>query len=153
MDNFEIEALLHNNKHTHKVFGAVLAADQLQQVQPTNKTTFYIVNTERLNSIGQHWYCLGISNHEIEIFDSTAFLGLKNSYLLAYLSNHESIQFKFNKCQYQSKTTAVCGLYCCCFIYYRALGYTLNDFLKKFDNSKNFLDNDKLIVKLFLECF
>lgn len=153
MDNFEIDALLRNNKYTKKVFGDVLASDQLDQVQPTSKTLFYIINTETMQSnIPGHWYCLGISDKEIECFDSTSTMALKNKFLRNYIRKH-GLKFKYNKCKIQNNKTAVCGLYCCCYIFFRARGYSFSYFLNKFRNSNNFLYNDMQIVKLFIKIF
>lgn len=153
MNSLQIATLLHTKgRKVRKIFGGVLSADQILNIKPAKTLKFYICNVSESSEFGLHWYILGVSDKHVEIFDSTAKIALGNSYLLQFISNHSNLKFKFNTKQYQADVTETCGLWCILFILHRAQNRSMESFLNQF-TSRNLINNDKKIVKLFFKSF
>lgn len=70
MNNLEIDYFLRKNNLTRKIFGGVFSADKLKFIRKQNKLRFFIFNTDTSESLGHHWFVIGLSRNHIELFDA-----------------------------------------------------------------------------------
>jgi hypothetical protein len=98
-----------------------------------------IVNTDRSNEAGRHWFCLFRANrrHCVNIFDSIGSISTQT--YLSDLENHLSVSSSdqcvlVNKERLQSLTSNVCGQYVIYCLLRLCAGAAVNDVVNTFTN-------------------
>ena len=125
-------------------FIGVFACNE-RPISLTNR--YYVLNTKRRGTEGEHWIAVNIQNGKIEVFDSLATFD-QNTCIMKFINDLNFNTILYNKLRIQSVTSNVCGMYTVCFIIYRSAGMCFNNFLKLF-NRNDFVQNDFLIVQMF----
>ena len=109
MKGSTIESLLKKDPVTRRCFIHVLAADQLPNKL---KVGLYILNTDPIDSPGQHWTVFYKPNRgPVEFFDSFG-------HPPQYYHRHWKAKI-YNRKQLQAPNSTVCGLYCVYFALHR----------------------------------
>ena len=142
-----IENALKKDSFTSKIFGGVLARDELPK--NVDYPSCYVVNTKPRTNSGEHWLAIYYDkNGHADFFDS---YGHHPQYFfLDSFLNKTSTSWSFNKIRLQGLST-FCGYYCLLYLFFRSRQKS-NIFFSFFNN--NSLLNDKKItyyIKKFKE--
>lgn len=152
MNSLEIFNALKNNQKLKKFFTGVYPSDHL----PKNIKTpaLIIVNTDPSHKSGTHWLAIYISKTgDTEIFNSFGALQPIQSEFRRFLQeNSRNGCTIFNNKRIQSDYSLTCGNYCCLYLYYKATGRDMNNFLKLFSDKK-LLENDEKIMNMYYKYF
>lgn len=152
MDSLEIFNALKKNKKLSKFFTGVYPCNHL----PKNIKTpaFIIVNTDTSDKSGTHWLAIYISESgESEIFNSFGALQPIQSEFRKFLRKHSKNGYTItNTKRLQSSFSAACGNYCCVYLYFRATGKNMKNFLTLFSCDK-FNENDHKIMNMYYKFF
>ena len=106
----------------------------------------FIVNTDESNLPGEHWFAIFVpKNGPIEYFDSYGIPPYHKEIYDFFKVNKR--RFIYNNIQIQHNNSINCGKFALYYIYFRAKGYTMKQYLKFF-NIKYLLYNDKFLNKL-----
>lgn len=125
----------------------VYPADRLPQKVPV--PCAIVINTDVSSKPGSHWVSIYINEmREMEYLDSYGRPPFSS--ILHFIQKNARIS-QFNNIPLQGTDTAVCGMYCIMFLYFRSKGHTFEQFLSLF--SRNTKDNDIKIEKLFKTYF
>jgi hypothetical protein len=139
MDTVELENCVQEYDFLHVMCLGIFSADAL----PSGVAGFpacLIVNTHPSSKPGEHWVAFFMdSKKRLEYFDSYGRDVAPNSYFEKFADVFETKSF--NKMRLQGPFSAVCGYYCLSYIFYRCLGYSLNQFLSLF-SKENYHEND-----------
>lgn len=126
----------------------VYAANRLPNSLPT--PCGLIVNTDPDYKAGSHWIGIYIDKFRTgEYFDSFGFPPNVDSHLKFLRSSCR--KWSYNTKGLQSYDSTVCGQYCLLFLYFRAKGFSMSEFLALFSNDSE--KNDSLVRKMFKELF
>ena len=115
----------------------VFARDQI----PTRISALpacYIINTHPSSAPGEHWLAVFHFHTHTEFFDSYGLPAVY--YSLSFPTLHS------NSVQLQSNYSRACGYYCIAFLFARARGFSLADFVRAF-SPFNLAANDKAVFK------
>ena len=141
----ELVKLLIKNRFTRDVFCGVIPIDKLP-IKKINKMCAFIVNTDESNLPGEHWFAIFVpKNGPIEYFDSYGIPPYHKEIYDFFKVNKR--RFIYNNIQIQHNNSINCGKFALYYIYFRAKGYTMKQYLKFF-NIKYLLYNDKFLNKL-----
>lgn len=122
----------------------VYAADRIPRV--LSLPAAVVANMDDHRKKGSHWIAIYIDKHGFgTYFDSYGLPPVSQHHIDRLQRNCK--RFKWNKQRLQSFDSSVCGQYCIVFLYYMCKNKNLRTFCKNF--SKNYNENDILIVKLF----
>jgi hypothetical protein len=141
----ELIELLKKDKYSRKSFCGVIPYDKLP-IKKIRRPCSFIINTQKSTEPGEHWIAIYLPKKgKIEFFDS---YGLKPTidkiYKMFFLNGKYYIH---NKKTIQGVDSKNCGLFTLFFIYFRARGYSMDQYLKFFSSNK--INNDMLIKNLF----
>jgi hypothetical protein len=130
-----------NRKHGNIYQVGVFAADTLPVIY--NKPAAFVANTDTQDRPGSHWVAFFIPKRgKPEYFDSYGLSAMVEGHL-DFCSNGST--WLYNKKEFQSVTSKVCGQYCLAFLSSRMSGMSLKRFQTRF--SSNTRINDKLVEK------
>ena len=142
----ELVKLLLRNPYSRKVFCGVIPIDKLPMKKITRECAF-IVNTHESHLPGEHWFAIYVPKQgPIEYFDSYGippYHRIIHNFLRINKRN-----FIHNKYQIQSNTSVNCGKFSLFYIYFRARGYTMKQYIKFF-NKDTLKYNDKFLNNLY----
>jgi hypothetical protein len=141
----ELIDLLKKDKYSRKSFCGVVPYDKLP-IRRIRRPCSFIINTQDSTEPGEHWVAIYLPKRgKLEYFDSYGFtptlpaiykiIDLNGKY---YIHNNETIQ---------GVDSNNCGLFTLFYIYFRARGYSMNQYLKFFITNKT--HNDMFIKNLF----
>ena len=140
--------LLKKNPRTRRIFCGVLPIDYVPMKRVKRPCSF-IVNTDPSTDPGQHWFAVYVPRREkqpIEYFDS---LGRKphQPQILEFIRINSS-PYMYNNIRIQSTESINCGKFALLYLYYRARGYTMKQYLNFFDKYDLAL-NDCIVNGIF----
>ena len=140
MKTEELESYMLNDPYISKVYGGVVAHDQLPL--RINKPSIFIVNSDTIMLPGKHWYALyfDVVNEHFDSAGSSPDKTLEN-YLIAYGPN-----YLYNSQRVQSPHSDTCGLFCLFYCFFRCRGFSFSRIMNMF--SKNLTVNEA-VVKYF----
>ena len=142
----ELVELLKKNRFSRRVFCGVLAINQIP-IRKINRVCSFIVNTHESHLPGEHWFAIYVPNvGPIEYFDSYGLAPYHQRIYDFFRVNKR--KFIFNNLQIQDNFSINCGKFCLFYIYFRAKGYTMKQYLKFF-NKINLQYNDRFLNNLF----
>lgn len=143
MNTLQLEFFMKKDNFINKVFGGVLAKDQLSFFT-TKKPKAYIVNTDPSNKIGKHWIVIWLD--ECSTFFNSSGKSPDIDFSKFIIANSE--QYRFNTKRLQASDSNLCGQYCLLFCYFKSRNFSFKEILDLF--SDNYELNDK-IVKYFYD--
>ena len=142
MNSLQLNKVMKSQKETRKSYLGTFALDKLPQ--KVRYPSCLIVNNQKSTEPGEHWVAIYFGkNKKAEFFDS--FGNSPHTFGLEKYIQNNSLTMKFNRIKLQSDFSLFCGYYCVLYLIYKCKGYSLNYFLKLFDNP---IDNDKIFLKL-----
>ena len=142
----ELIKLLRKNRLTRTVFCGVIPIDMLP-MKKINKTCTFIVNTHESNLPGEHWFAIFLPKRgPIEYFDSYG-IPPYHQQIYKFIKINKR-KFIYNKVQIQHDNSINCGKFSLFYIYFRAKGYSMKQYLKFF-NHKELQYNDKFLNNLY----
>ena len=103
----------------------------------------YVINLDKYNDIGTHWFALYLRNNCI-YFNSFGVEHIPNE-IKQFIGNKDIISNKFRLQAYDS---IMCGYFCIAFIDFMLAGKTLLQFTNLF-SLNDFKKNDKIVGKMF----
>ena len=103
----------------------------------------YVINLDKYNDIGTHWFALYLRNNCI-YFNSFGVEHIPNE-IKQFIGNKDIISNKFKLQAYDS---IMCGYFCIAFIDFMLAGKTLLQFTNLF-SLNDFKKNDKIVGKMF----
>lgn len=122
MEAGEIRNILQRHAILVEHVRGVFARDQLPEHLPPGG---YIVNTDNADGPGIHWVALWVEEDSVEFMDSFA-------HDPEYYGWSFSLSLLMNARQLQSDNAITCGAYCLYFLYFRALGLSMETILEFF---------------------
>jgi len=141
----ELINYINQDKYAKKIFCGVKALNELPKMK-IEKPCAFIVNTEKADKRGEHWFSIYIPIYgPMEYFDS--FGGRpqhKEVYNLFKLNGNKYI---YNQKPIQNYFSDTCGYYCLLYIFLRSRKISLFKIINIFVKFRDI--NDKIIVKLF----
>lgn len=144
MNSLQIESALKTLRVNTKVY----AANRLPRTLST--PCAIVINTDPDTKPGSHWIAIFIDKFKNgEFFDSYGFppqVEFHKQFL-----NSACRKWTHNPMSLQSYNTTVCGQYCLVFLYFKARGKSLSDFLKKFSSDSH--RNDKIVTQIYYRLF
>lgn len=127
--------------------GGVCAIDQLP-LTLVARPAMYIVNSDRSDAGGQHWFCVflpdGNEDKTVEVWDSIGRHPRHYGHYLTDFLDRNGKQTIFNDKKLQGDCSYVCGHYCLFFTYFRCRGKPMKGILKEGFTSNSSL-NDLLV--------
>lgn len=118
MNSIQLATILQKDTFTSRKFIGVFASDNIPKTFKKFPVTF-ILNTDPHTKPGTHWIAVFVkSNSEVEFFDS---YGHAPNYFKGFIHDYFT-RFStviYNDVLLQSHKTAVCGQYCCYYVYLR----------------------------------
>jgi hypothetical protein len=145
MEDGEIELILGTNPVTAPYFRGVYAADTFPS-HIEKKPCCFVINNDPIRKPGQHWTAVFFdANGKTEFFCS---FGRRDFTFMRKIERNSDL-ICFSPLQIQSNITAICGLYCCIFLYYKCLGVDLHELLCDCYR----LWNDEYVMKVFGKVF
>lgn len=148
MNTSEITRMLRADTVTRHVFIGTFAADQMPVIN--QYPCAFVVNFDPHTKPGSHWIAYFFTaDGQGEYFDSYG--RHPTGRFLTKLRKH-SKDWLSNNTQVQNHASSTCGQYCIMFLYFRARGTSMKEFLSYF-SSRDFAYNDNLIVELVSRCF
>lgn len=135
MDSYEINRILSQDSYSANFFSGVYSADNIPLLEHHSSI---IVNSDISSSPGTHWLAFYSEDGEsLEFFDSYGnppeFFG---EYFLEACSKYKSVSW--NKKEFQSPTSNVCGAYCIYYTRRRCQGHSMYSILNELSlNKKN----------------
>lgn len=126
----QIENALNKCRVTAPYFRGVFALDRLPQTYIVPRPALVVQNTAYSDSAGEHWtaYYLNTKN-SVEYFDSYG-LPPKGEYMARFITaNDLTHNFNYNTIPLQSLEAATCGKYAVTYLYFRTLGYTVDQYI------------------------
>jgi hypothetical protein len=136
MDTQQLAEYMQNDEYISKMFGSVLARDQLP-LDIENKKLLYIVNLDPISKPGTHWIAIFMNGNKSEYFDS---LGNTPHDDFVKFMLTKSNSFNFNRIAVQDSYSSYCGLYCLFYCYFKSRGYSFKQILDMF-TSNTFVNN------------
>ena len=130
MNSLQIEQLVLNDELSSKLFGGVIAADQMKRVE-NNDGKLYVINSDPSSEPGQHWMVLNNSSVDnyISFFDSLGNSPKKyGTYFKSFL---ELNNYKYNSRRLQGESRT-CAHFCLYYIFYTVRGYTMQSIVNSF---------------------
>jgi hypothetical protein len=142
----ELIQLLKKDKYSKKSFCGVVPYDKLP-LKKLRRPCSFIINTQKSTEPGEHWIAVYLPKRgRIEFFDS---YGLKPTIDKIYkMFNLNGKYYIYNNKAIQGVDSKNCGLFTLFYLYFRARGYSLNQYLKFFITNKT--HNDTFIKNLFI---
>ena len=133
MNTKQLYFALSNNKITKGKFDGIFSKDTLQDI--VTRPELIICNTDPSDKPGQHWVLFFFDKKgNVEFFDSLGkplrFYG-KEFVMFAKMF---SKNIKQNTKRIQPEKSALCGVYCLYYAYYRCKGYGMKCILKKMES-------------------
>lgn len=134
-------------------FYGVFPSDRLPQ-HVVNRPAYIVANTDPAHKSGTHWVAFYLPRRGcIEYFDS---FGRRphDKHFLNFMRNNctntdkKRCCFKHNMKCLQSDFSALCGHYCCVYLYNRKNKRSLNQFLSKFRGNERYV-NDQIIIRMY----
>lgn len=123
----------------------VYASDCLPVIIPP--LSAIVVNTDPHTHKGTHWVAFFRDVHgRLEYFDSYGNQPTVYDHI-RFIRRNISCCYFYNPNTLQSIDSSVCGLYCLSYLYFRSLGFQMNDFTSLFSDNVN--RNDSLVVMIF----
>ena len=126
----QIENALNKCTATAPYFRGVFALDNLPITYIVPRPALVVQNTAYSDSAGEHWtaYYLNTKN-SIEYFDSYG-LPPKGEHMTRFINaNDLTHNFNYNTTPLQSLEAATCGKYAVTYLYFRTLGYNLEQYI------------------------
>ena len=126
--------------------GGIYPADRLPlQPRPSNRATFFIVNSHERNKSGQHWLCFlfpAASTEHPEFFDSYALLPQRyHVHWNTYLTKRTG-QFRAMNRPIQDFFSDTCGAHCLLYAHTRLRGNSFETLLKEYYSATDTCSND-----------
>lgn len=143
MNTLQIEKILKSHHATRSSFLGCFAADQLINLNLTNKKfpCSLVANTDISTQPGEHWVCMYLSNSTcIDYFDS--FAENPNNYISDFLSRFTKVQT--NQLPVQNLFSDACGHFCIYVVVKRSCGISFDSiirFLYKIQKADTFVKN------------
>ena len=125
-------------------FKGVFPCDKL----PNISKGYLIMNTQPSSMPGEHWVAMTI-NTTGEYFDSYGFYPLNKE--AEEFMNERTSTWTYNRVTLQGLNNFTCGEYCVMYIYIKALGYSMFDYINLFTTNSEV--NDKIVKKLYKDLF
>ena len=148
MNEVELTKLLVENQVTAPYFCGVISHDQLNYL-PTPQQGFYVCNTDVSTGPGEHWVTVSwFKRQAADFFDSLAKTPTEYSQNFTNFLINNGPQYKISSMRIQGPDSVKCGEFCVFYAYHRCKGYTLNDIVTMFSNTR-FVMND-LKVETFV---
>ena len=142
----ELVELLKKNPFSRKIFCGVLPIDKLP-MKKINKVCAFIVNTHESNLPSEHWFAIFVPKiGPIEYFDSYG-LHPYHREINKFIKVNKR-KFIYNNLKIQHNNSINCGKFALFYIYFRARGYSMKQYLKFF-NKKQLQYNDKFLNYLY----
>ena len=149
MDGKTINSILRSDPFTLKCFGGVLTLSEKDQwPQPLKLPVSYVINTDvRKDGPGEHWVALYCAESGgCDYFDSYGTPPLEGIY--DFVKRFSSGPVLYNTKWVQSPLSRVCGAYAVFFLLMRSRGITMQNVGGLFQNGKNLMGNDALLIEL-----
>ena len=146
MNSGQIEDALRRDKFASQYSVGVFSADELPIKEFPGA---YVVNTDEINQLGQHWVAFFTINDSMECFDS---FGRNPGEYSVHIARWLEDTYQVVQCEtLQSRDSTVCGQYCLFFLIMRCYGYTYEDVVSAL--SKNTKINDRFVCKFINKFF
>jgi hypothetical protein len=141
----ELIQLLKKDKYSRKSFCGVVPYDKLP-IKKLRRPCSIIINTQKSTEPGEHWVAIYLPRRgKIEYFDSYGFRPTIDK--IYHLIKLNGINYVHNDKTIQGVDSKNCGLFTLFYIYFRARGYSIKQYLKFFITNK--IHNDIFIKNLF----
>lgn len=148
MNSKQLYFALSKNKITKGKFDGIYSKDTLQDI--VTKPELIICNTDPSYKPGKHWVLFFFDKEgNAEFFDS---LGKSPNHYgkeFVLFAKMFSKKIKSTGIRVQPGNTALCGMYCLFYAYFRCKGYKMNYILKKMTSPETVV---KKVKKLFYLC-
>lgn len=144
----QIVCNLSSNSITKPYFEGVFALDELPNTYLFHRPRLLVCNTAYSKSPGEHWVAFFLTDNSVDYFDSYGSSPSHTALLDFIVKNSTGFPFRYNTRCLQALNATTCGKYCVTYLLYRAMGYTLNQYLDMFTT-----DPDQIVRKLYRETF
>lgn len=134
MNTKQLFKALTKSKITREKFDGVYARDTLEDIQST--PGFIICNTDPSTKKGKHWVLFYFENDVCEFFDSLGNDVLFYGKEFENFVNRFSSKRKYSSKRTQPKNTALCGVYCLFYAFWRCQGVSMKRIVKAMNNSE-----------------
>ena len=158
MNGSQINKILSTDTFAKNIFQGVYSRDEitteilLNRFNPLSDISHIVCNLDHRKDPGSHWILIEINHSKKEIFyfDSYGLPPFFNDLISSLHSTNYSIVW--NKFQFQSFSTTVCGQYCIIFCLLRSRNYSIHSItsLVAYDNKLSNDDRDH-IVYIFIK--
>ena len=141
----QLDYLAKQDPYLKPIFRGVFASDQLPDQKDLQPRSSYIVNVDSHDQSGSHWISIFVEEDQCQVFDSYG-LPIKcynPSYFVKWVFTHYK-NVSSNAGQLQATDSNTCGHYALFYLFARARGKTLHDFLAQFDKQQ-YVNNDHKI--------
>lgn len=149
--NVFIDHILTNLPVTRDLYLGCYSINNLPKVI-WKRPSFLVCNTDPSWKGGQHWFALALTcTKDLRIYYFDSFGIYQSSHELDEFINKNGTVLCVTARMLQAPTSYVCGIYSMCFGILFSRGYSLTRIVSMFPNRKSKIENDDLIVNLFLE--
>lgn len=149
MNNFEIDAILKQNKHTKKFYLGTFVPKELKKlgkISLENGNASLIIN---LCQFGCHWILVFMNKNSLNYFDSSGIKSFAlNTLIREFLFKQDKKHIIINQTKIQSDNSTLCGLFSIMCCYFLSKGHSMKKFISFFDKS-NLKRNDNILRKLY----
>lgn len=149
LDTMQITKNLSSHPATCRYFEGVFALDQLPQQYLSRRPALIVCNTAYSGSPGEHWIGFYAGENDVEYFDSYGCPPSNKAFADFIAINGGSGKLYNTRCL-QSMTAATCGKYVMTYLLYRALGLSIDLYLKEFKEGG---DSDEMVRLLYKDLF
>lgn len=145
LNNNQLDYLADLNPHLRRVFEGAIACDELpEQISMSPKA--YIVNTDTKDKPGRHWLGVWTEGRVCEIMDSYGmpleYYEKDSTYITEFAKRFQTV--KRSSKTLQSLFSKSCGDYALLYLFFKAEGKSMQDFLKHFSD-KDYVRNDRIV--------
>jgi len=141
----QLDYLARNDPYLEPIFRGMFASDKLPKEKDTRRRSAYIVNVDTHDKPGSHWISVFVENGHCEFFDSYGMpiKWYKPSPLVNLIFKHYQVVSN-NEGQLQATDSSTCGHHTLFYLFARAKGKTIDDFIAQFEY-RQYVDNDHKI--------
>lgn len=141
----QLDYLARQDPYLEPIFRGVFASDQLPKEKDRRERSAYIVNVDTHDKPGSHWISIFVEKDQCQVFDSYGIpiKWYKPSPFVNWAFNRY-YYVSSNSGQFQATDSNTCGHYALFYLFTRARGKTLGDFIEQF-KYQQYVDNDHRI--------
>lgn len=147
MNSKQLYFALSKNKITKSKFDGIYSKDTLLDIEA--RPELIICNTDPSDKPGQHWVLFFFDKKgNVEFFDSLGKPLKHYGKEFVFFAKMYSKKIKKSVKRTQPKGTALCGIYCLYYAYFRCKGYSKTHILNKMKSPKTVVKKVQKVFKL-----